>query len=1208
MGTIFERFGSNKYNKEAAVSQNFIVPLLTNFLGYSLQEIIPEENFPIFDVQGNRNKKVRSDKLPKNQRPDFVVCLESPQNPKFVVESKASSEDLEKHKPQSLAYVIGTGVNFIVSTNGTEFRIYYANDLVFEAKNIEELDLNFDILKEILSRDAHIKHSPQEIFQRIDLKKSLSKTTAQENDEELTRKRLKISDFTFYLKNVRDAFQNWQIPGEFHLGDGFDIQQYPPDKLLRFQNYDPNDNSFSNTKDRDIYSLPDIEEKVKSKNKIFIGNSGIGKTTFLKYLTWVKSNECLEYQNTLIPVYIQLKNFGLNNSLQNLILYSFAEKGLNISEVQFHNYLNKNEFIFLFDAYDEVQEEYIEDLKHEMVQFIDICKQKSHKIIITSRNIRIPHFSSSSIFYVCPLDDPQIQELSKQYLDNDYSKFYYQIQINGLQKESQNTLLLTLMIIIYKKYDLIPTSRTKIIKKVVENIENWELNKPQRFKPDLSWEIKIDILSELALKSAKKHEALSLTKEETNEIMFPIIEHYERSREVPSGIERKSLINNLISTGFIYENINGISFWHTAFLEYFASKSLAEKYVENSAIIEEIKARLWWKFIIIGAAGFLKDSTTYIESVLKTNLYLASSCLLESAYIDSSLVDKIKSELTANCESSIYEVRQRGIYFLSKIEEKYPSDLLFKILDRSPYSDIKQIALEEIAKNKPEKAKKIVCNLIDWKEKVTFVEQTTTQGSVAKALSNFGENEHLMIIDIWKKNTDVFTCSACREAFVDIIRRNQLTEMVKEKIYEFYLKPIDQSLYNDDEKKDLDKMIGDDKRRDLAKVIIEIKDVNFVPKLIKCLKNINDERTESGFFRGAEEILSSFESNDVIEQLISYAIDRNQSNILRKYCTGALSKSKSKVDISIFETLAEDDNLFVRRNAINGLRKYPALEVKETLFRHINDEDGWTQHEIIEILGEKGLLIELVENNRFPINFYSITVEAYLRQIVKYSLYKLIPTLNELSSIVKDNNRLQIQIAETYCCLSEEGKAKKIIENFYDEDKFITDDYILYDVIKIAPNFDLPYSIELIKRILKSVNTLEKKDIYEDWCSESLGKIGGTDSVELLKKIVEKHGSEKQGLLIESVFRSLNPLVSTKDEDWYINFLKSHTHLSDINLHRVIEGLGEIGTEKSIKIIREIAQSYKNNDYILNVCFRSYENIMFSSGKFTNVKDEDLFL
>ena len=44
------------------------------------------------------------------------------------------------------------------------------------------------------------------------MEKSLSKTAAQEIDEELTRKRLKISDFTLYLKNVRDEFHNWQVP------------------------------------------------------------------------------------------------------------------------------------------------------------------------------------------------------------------------------------------------------------------------------------------------------------------------------------------------------------------------------------------------------------------------------------------------------------------------------------------------------------------------------------------------------------------------------------------------------------------------------------------------------------------------------------------------------------------------------------------------------------------------------------------------------------------------------------------------------------------------------------------------------------------------------------------------------------------------------------------------------------------------------------
>lgn len=1190
MGIILEEFGSNKYDNEAEVNQNFIVPLL-RMLGYLLTEIIPENNFPIFNVTLNRNNSPTSDKLPKNQRPDFVICLENLRNPIFVVESKAPKENLIKHGPQSRAYAIGVKVNIIVSTNGNEFLIYDVNHLIFEAKSIEELDLKFYCLKQILSKDAHKSHSPLEIIQNIDLEKSLSKTIAKINDDEAYRKKLKLSDFEFYLENVRDDFKNWQVPNEFQFGDNFDFQQFPPDELLKFQDSDPDDNSFLNIKDDVRFSLADIEEKVKSKSTIFIGNSGIGKTTLLKYITWVKSNECLHSLHSLIPIYIQLRNYGLNNSIQSLILHFFVEKGFNISEVQFHDYLKKNEFIFLFDAYDEVQEKYLEDLQRELTQFLNIC---NHRVIITSRNIRVPRLSCSSLFYVRPLEKAQIQELSKQYFGDKWYQFYNEIQTKGLEVESRNTLLLTFMIFIYEKYGLVPASKTKIIKKVIDNLEKWEINKGKRFVVDLSWKFKTKLLSELAFIASKEHQSLLLTKKETDDIIFPIIEDCEKSREIPCGIERQSLINNLISTGIICENLDGISFWHTAFFEYFASMSLATKYTKNSAIIEDIKTRVWWEPIIIGAAGFLEDSSAYVESILETNLYAATLCLLESKNIDISLVNKIKSKLKSNCESSIIEIRQRGIYFLSKIEERYPSKLLFDIIIKNPYVDVKQIALEQIAITKSDQAKDIVYSLIDRNEVSTLITPTTAQGSVAKALSNFGEDEHLIIINIWKKNTDIFTSSACREALINIVRRNELSEKVKESLFDFYLEP-------------LDKRMLAHKKSDLAKIIIEVGDVLFIPKLIQSIKHISDEEKEYEFLWGSEEILASFESNDVIKQLISYAVDENQSNILRGYCTGALSKSKGKIDISVFETLVENDNLFVRRNAINGLRKYPALEVKEILFRHINDEDGEIQYDIIEILGEKELLVELVEKNLFPIKFYYSTVESYLKQIKKYSLHKLVPTLTELSIIVKENKRLLIQIAETYNHLSEENKAKKIIESFYDGDKFILDDQVLYDIIRAAPKFDSPYSIKLINRVLKSFNTLEEKSAYEYWCSEALGKIGGADSVELLKKMVEEGEYEKNGLLIESVFRSLNPLVSIKDEDWYVDFLESNPSLSNTDLHRIIEGLGRIGTEKSIKKIRETAKLYRENSYILNVCFRSLENIMFSSGKITNVQEEDLF-
>ena len=152
MGKIFGQFHSLKNENEADVSQNFVVPLLTKYLGFTLEDIKPERNFPARDLFYGIRKSGSTKDLPKSQRPDFVVCINDISNPKFVVDSKAPNEDLEKHLSQLKSYAIGVGVNTLVITNGIGFRIYDVNHLMFEANNIEELDLKCNILKKILTK------------------------------------------------------------------------------------------------------------------------------------------------------------------------------------------------------------------------------------------------------------------------------------------------------------------------------------------------------------------------------------------------------------------------------------------------------------------------------------------------------------------------------------------------------------------------------------------------------------------------------------------------------------------------------------------------------------------------------------------------------------------------------------------------------------------------------------------------------------------------------------------------------------------------------------------------------------------------------------------------------------------------------------------------------------------------------------------------
>ncbi len=115
MGVIFEQFHSIKYENEAEVSLKFVMPLLTEHLGFSREDIKPERYYPERSVSRGK-KKISSKFFPKGQRPDFVICINDISNPKFVLESKAPGEELEKHLSQLQSYTLCVGVDLLVIT------------------------------------------------------------------------------------------------------------------------------------------------------------------------------------------------------------------------------------------------------------------------------------------------------------------------------------------------------------------------------------------------------------------------------------------------------------------------------------------------------------------------------------------------------------------------------------------------------------------------------------------------------------------------------------------------------------------------------------------------------------------------------------------------------------------------------------------------------------------------------------------------------------------------------------------------------------------------------------------------------------------------------------------------------------------------------------------------------------------------------------
>ncbi len=1179
MGRIYNQFHCIRIENEADVNQNFVIPLLTKYLGYSLEDIKPERDYPARDIFFGRRKTDPKDSF-RSQRPDYVVCIGDVSNPRFVVESKAPNEDLETYLPQMKSYAIGVGVNFLIITNGISLRIYDVNQLLFEAKSIDELDLRFGEVKKILHRDIQCSCSFPEIMQNIDI--DSGKSPEQIIEGEKQKRQIEISDFEGYLKYVEKEFQNWQIPRELEY---LEIEKYPPDRLLKFYIHKPSE--FGDL-DEKKYVLSEIDQIFNAPIKIFIGSSGIGKTTLLKYITYIKACECLNLRNTEIPVYVPLRNYGSNLGLRCLIASSLQKGGMNFSSNDLSEFLQKNTFLFLMDAFDEVQERYLEDVKREIEEFVGIG---NHRIIITSRESRQITLHRSSQFFVSELEQDEIENLLEQYLGNDRFGFQFEIERNRLSEESKNTLLLTLMILIYKENQELPPTKTKIIGNIVEKIKRWEESKGKRLTNGLRWNIRERIFGELAYKIVETSEDLTLSMKQVDSVLMPLLRSLEENKDIPGGIEKQRVLEDLALTGIINYDADMLSFWHRAFLIYFASKTLAEKYSENPVILEKIQDKIAWIPIIIGSTEHLDDATEFIETIKGTHLFLASLCTIEAKKVSKETITDIVSLLAAKCSSPIEGIRSTAIGCLRRFDHVYTINVFFDLLENNRYSDIRKIALEEVAKEKSDRARKVVYKLMDWDE--MSIHFGSTQGSLARALSYLDEDDYPRIIEIWRKKQDLFTAWDCREAMLNIIRKGTMPDKIKKELLDFYLEEVrrDDNRYH--------------KESGLADVLISIGDENFVSRLIESLEFGDPWDTHRMY---TEDILASYRSEQVIELLSSKAIDPESSDQIREGLSAALSRSKGRIPLETFEKLLEDRNPEVRANAVKGLDKFPAADVGNLLMKYANEENAWVQPEAIKVLGDKSLLIDLIKKHMFPKKLYDISLEILLEQIRKYKLEEMSFILDSLKKSVCNDDRLLIDIAHTYYVIGKKDKAKEIIESFFKEDELTVSEFGLADLARISSDFDPPYALRIVKGALNSINKLEIGHGYlEGECVESLERIGNEEAVNMLKDFAERYASQDVASNLERVLRAINSLARRRDEEWYIDFINSNPHLQGIDLGNAIIGLGKIGSEKSIPTIKKIAALHKGNEYITNICLLSIQRIYSAKGTLIEISEKEVF-
>ncbi|MEZ4620185.1 MAG: ATP-binding protein [Caldilineaceae bacterium] len=259
----------------------------------------------------------------------------------FSFDSKGPNESLDNHLRQLLAYCISAGTNLVAVTNGIEFRVYNANELIFCANDIEALDLQFSELQKLLHKD--FKHLS--VTERI---RSINDDIAMGRDkdaiESLQRTRIAVqnSDLFPYLNSIIEASNELTLPFRYFRC----VSKFKSLKIFRLKSYilflvfKPG----FDLKPNEPRTYNHIVPEVQNSSTLIVGESGIGKTSLLMQIAREYSISCLRYDSAKIPVLVRLSEYTNTNNLRLLISNRLRRGGTTVSEVEVIDLLQKRSF------------------------------------------------------------------------------------------------------------------------------------------------------------------------------------------------------------------------------------------------------------------------------------------------------------------------------------------------------------------------------------------------------------------------------------------------------------------------------------------------------------------------------------------------------------------------------------------------------------------------------------------------------------------------------------------------------------------------------------------------------------------------------------------------------------------------------------------------------------------------------------------------
>ncbi len=394
-----------------------------------------------------------------------------------------------------------------------------------------------------------------------------------------------------------------------------------------------------------VAQLLNPEKLRESRRTLLYGAPGSGKTCFARKLVLELANEYRSNAESLLPVYLQLRDWTLTSRVEEMSRKYIRECGDERLLYDFRKMQETGHVTFVLDGLDEVRE----DLRDFVVRDIACILSRSPgcRCVVTARNgTTVEGLKEFSHFELAPLSEAQIHSFVANALPNPRERDDFW---SGVIEEpicarlASRPFFLGLILARYRRHEMTPRDIGSIIFRIVDALtDEWDASRGilRSLKPWATPERKQLLLRRIAHMLYKA--------EKTDFGVDDFLGLVNRFAEEVPGVQVLHTLEE--HTGLIvHKGENRWAFVLDEFRDFFTAEYLVEKPANLVAILSgesptEAQTRLWRLF-----CGLTSDATEAMVSLLGRgdSLSLPKALLLTEGFSQRLSTEKAWAELAA---------------------------------------------------------------------------------------------------------------------------------------------------------------------------------------------------------------------------------------------------------------------------------------------------------------------------------------------------------------------------------------------------------------------------------------------------------------------------------------------------------------------------------------------------------------------------------